>query len=406
MRYLRSLFAAGLAFSTAVGTLRAEDETAPPAPKGAAAKDPAATPEKPDPFAVPEGTDPEVMQGFLQGLARMRPKKQTPAAFRELLRNIEGAATEVSKREVDEPTALLAANLRYGVLNMLQRFQDPNAAQDQVKLVEALKKDSRPAVVERGTVLELLGRIGAMGELETAARKQLIEDVGAFIRGGELSAEKVEFASMTTDALEQLGDYELAVVANNLYAKYLEARNDDQLKDMIDRMRAANLRLELPGHSMEVKGKTLAGEEFDLAKLKGKVVLVDFWATWCGPCVAEMPHVKELYEAYNGKGFEVVGISLDKDRDELERFIVDNHIPWSQLLPEAEEDRGPKNPIAAHYGIFKIPTAILVDQAGNVVSLNARDRELTKQLAALLGPVELKSEKDATEKTEEAPVVK
>src|SRR5438067_10175070 len=76
---------------------------------------------------------------------------------------------------------------------------------------------------------------------------------------------------------------------------------------------------DVTGKPVDIKFTAVDGREVDLAKLKGKVVLIDFWATWCGPCMGEVPHVVEAYQKLHGKGFEIVGISFDKDKGALEK---------------------------------------------------------------------------------------
>ena len=141
----------------------------------------------------------------------------------------------------------------------------------------------------------------------------------------------------------------------------------------------AERRLSLPGKPIELVGTLLDGTPFDQAALAGKVVLVDFWATWCGPCVAEIPRVRELYDRYHDRGFEVVGISLDDDAEALAAFTAKHEIPWS-IIHDRRGDEG-RPPLAERYGITGIPTMILVGRDGLVVSIEARGRRLEELLA-------------------------
>jgi thiol-disulfide isomerase/thioredoxin len=123
-----------------------------------------------------------------------------------------------------------------------------------------------------------------------------------------------------------------------------------------------------PGHEIEIAGPTVQGPPFDLKALRGKVVLVDFWATWCGPCVAELPHVKEVYDRYHDKGFEVVGVSLDTSREKLEAFIKERQVPWPQIFFDEEGKRGWANPLARRYEVNSIPNMFLIDPDGRLVT--------------------------------------
>jgi len=121
------------------------------------------------------------------------------------------------------------------------------------------------------------------------------------------------------------------------------------------------------------------------------VVLVDFWATWCPPCVAEMPSLKRTYEMFRSKGFEIVGVSLDDDKAALEKYIADNQISWQNLFGTNPQQSGWKHPMAVHYGIASIPAPVLLNAEGNVVSVSARGEVLGQLLTELLGAVESNS---------------
>ena len=133
------------------------------------------------------------------------------------------------------------------------------------------------------------------------------------------------------------------------------------------------------GKPVKMAFKAVDGRQVDLGKLKGKVVLIDFWATWCGPCVAELPNVKKTYAKYHEKGFEIVGISLDQSKDKLTDFVKENEMPW----PQHFDGLGWKNEFAVMYGIQGIPAMWLVNKEGNLVDMKARS-ELDSKVEKLL----------------------
>jgi len=126
------------------------------------------------------------------------------------------------------------------------------------------------------------------------------------------------------------------------------------------------------------------GSTVSMKNLKGKVVVVDFWATWCGPCVAEMPHMKELYAKYHDQGVEFIGVSLDqpKDRgglDSLKKYVKDNEIAW----PQYYQGKGWESEFSRSWGINAIPAMFVVNQDGKLHSIEARGK-LEEMLPSLL----------------------
>lgn len=126
--------------------------------------------------------------------------------------------------------------------------------------------------------------------------------------------------------------------------------------------------------------KDTAGKPLSVANYKGKVVLVDFWASWCGPCVAELPNVLKTYEKYHAKGFEIIGISLDRDEDAFKSFIKRKNMTWAQYF----DGKGWENKLAGKYGVTSIPATYLLDAEGKIAGKNLRGEELEAAVAKIL----------------------
>ncbi len=124
--------------------------------------------------------------------------------------------------------------------------------------------------------------------------------------------------------------------------------------------------------NLEIAGKSVAGEDVSLEDYRGKFVLVDFWGTWCGPCVAEIPANREIQEALRSRGFEILGVAVD-DRTTLERFAKTTKMPWINIVD-------PQGKVADAHGVQAFPTTLLIDREGKHVASNLSGSGLLEEL--------------------------
>ena len=145
-----------------------------------------------------------------------------------------------------------------------------------------------------------------------------------------------------------------------------------ELADIYDRK--ADPKYELWGKPVpDFSATDLDGNPISLQDYRGKVVLLDFWGVWCGPCIAEMPNVKNVYDTYKDQGFDIIGVSLDSDETELRDYIKENDLQWRQVFSgKAWRD----DPLAQQYNITGVPSQWLIDRDGTLISHKARGEKL------------------------------
>lgn len=132
---------------------------------------------------------------------------------------------------------------------------------------------------------------------------------------------------------------------------------------------------------LQIKLPTVKGDSVTLASLKGKVILLDFWASWCGPCRLSNRKLVKIYEKYKSKGFEIFGVSLDEEKNDWEKAIAKDKITWTQVI----DPRGSWNArTAADWNISVLPTSFLINRKGDVVAMDLEGRELEKGIIDLL----------------------
>jgi thiol-disulfide isomerase/thioredoxin len=264
------------------------------------------------------------------------PDHEKAAAARQmetsLLRTAAMMGDEGAKKRVDEVEAAM--------------LKDP-------KTPEATRFRLRQQQVMRDATKGLTDRKEYGAAMEKAAR-QLLEE---FPKKAEAYGMLLQAASMAEPDK-----------ARSIAKEVIAGTDNDKVKEQAEGLQR---KLEAVGKPLDIKFTAVDGREVDLAKLKGKVVLVDFWATWCGPCVMEVPHVVAAYEKLHEKGFEIVGISFDRegDKEKLTKFTSDKKMPWPQYF----DGKFWQNEYGKKYGINSIPAMWLVDKKGNLRDQNGRD---------------------------------
>ncbi len=385
-------------------------------------------------LTLPEGSSEELLK-FIEKVDSAKPQGTRKERMEWLTKSrqaIVEAAEKIRRSKADDTTAAKAAKAELDALTLLKRLGEKQAADKLAKLTAELKNDRRPQFAAMFKLLDLSKRVEEADTSDGKELKELADEVKEIASQSKPDMELGVLVRNICVKLFQADEKEAAVALCGDFAKQFAQSDDEQTlaagaglaqitaqmysaqdlpKDeaKFDREFAALLkkskleaarelipsfegqarRLDLPGNTMEISGKLVDGGQFDLSQYKGKVVLVDFWATWCGPCVAELPNVKSMYERYHDRGFEVVGISLDQSREALEEFISKEKLPWPVLFDDAsEETSGWKHPLATYYGVSAIPLPILLNREGKVMSMQARGPALGDLLTDLIGPAE------------------
>lgn len=124
-------------------------------------------------------------------------------------------------------------------------------------------------------------------------------------------------------------------------------------------------------------GELVSGEAFELSDLKGHYILLDFWGSWCGPCMVEIPDLKRLNETYHGasfrnaRGFEIVSVSVERDKNRWMRAIEKKELNWKYHLVDLTESyKFFNSEIASLYGVKQVPTKFLIDEKGNIIGVD------------------------------------
>jgi thiol-disulfide isomerase/thioredoxin len=328
---------------------------------------------------------------YLEKLDELEPEKSdfdSVSRFRgTLAKRMLEAADHLLAAKPDDEQAMAAVKHKLTALAMLEEAGDAAAGGRLRAMPAELKKAGYAKLARQAETMLLAMRVEAAGD-NAAEFAKAVEEVKKYLASGSLGQEEVSLA-MTVGHVAEESNPKLAADVYRDFARILAKSDDKEIAKLAGRLEGSARRLSLVGGPMRVEGETIGGEKFDWAKYRGKVVLVDFWATWCGPCVEEIENIHEAYKSYHARGFDVVGVDLDDDRQPVKDFVKEHKLPWTVLFDAAAGEHS----LAEYYSISAIPALALVDKQGKVVSLDVRGPQLQEELAKLLGPAPEKKSK-------------
>ncbi len=297
---------------------------------------------------------------------------------------VTAAKDRVASAKSDDE-AMQTAQMSLEALRIVGTLGDFDSNPQAGQLLTSIQQGTHPAIVEALIETRLGNALRQWEQLNKAERAAAIDGFVDDVKQTGLTQGEGKLLMRLASRLDDTPDSKLLAKALTELLPQARDSKDDHIKRMAAVYEGIIRRLDLPGKPLEMAGTLLDGATLDWSSYRGKVVLVDFHASWCGPCRAEVPNILENYRAYHDKGFEVVGVNLDSNHAGAQKYVDETGFKFPVVFGEEPKAIGWNHPLAVKYGITGIPCVILVDRSGNVVSTDARGPRLGALLQQLLG---------------------
>ena len=274
----------------------------------------------------------------------------------------------------------------YGDGQNLTQFTNIIGSDESAKMNEFLRlKNAWEVLVDSANTAIVNDEPAAQATLQRRMQQEQQKyqsEVRAFVQNNQNSAALLAIQSII-DPNTDFEGYEN--ITRQVYAGFSESPTAQNLYSQMEKLKAERFAADPLAPGKEAPDFTEAlpnGEMLALSDLRGKVVLLDFWASWCGPCRRENPNVVALYEKYKDKGFTVMSVSLDKDKAKWLQAIENDKLTWSNHVSDLKFWQ---SKAAKLYGVHGIPFTVLIDQEGKIIRTKLRGPQLEQELSRIFG---------------------
>ena len=284
------------------------------------------------------------------------------------------AVLNASKRllamEASDKFHVIAAEAACGILHEQAGLGNEKMDELLVQFVNSLEADSREKIKTLVKFHQAERRVLAVNDLEWPEIAIILNDTHTYLEKETLKEKHLRMAIAVVHAVNQSDEFEVRAEQYQRFGKLFAGSGFKRLanygKSIIQAASSGPDASELVGKDMEIEGLTDFGQRIDWQAYRGKVVLIDFWATWCGPCRAEIPNIKAIHKEFPRTVFDIVAINLDREEGALAAFLKENPLPWTNVIGNDASN------VAKKYSITAFPTMMAIGPDGKILAVAHR----------------------------------